>query len=577
VYFAGLSVSTGYDLWATDGTPGGTVLVKDLPGVNSLSFGLPFFTATEDRVFFAVDDDVHGQEPWSSDGTEAGTAMVADLRPGSDPSLLSPYWPTFPRQLGQRLLFQSWDGAGLALTSLDLATSATTSLRSTAEPAASIPLCGFETCPRITATEAGIAFAAVDLAHGSEPWTSDGHPAGTELAADLVPGFWYSLPWNAYRSFAQLPGTLLVIGSDAASDGQVFSISAEGVVQLTDSTAEAGPERIVDWGNAAYFCTEAGLWRTDGTTAGTSLLGGGDCRSSEIVTGTADLFFSTAEGLWATDGSAPGTRRVAPAIDLGVGLMASTDDANGQLIYFTGSDAASGSELWASDGTDEGTRRVVDLRPGPEDGIDPVYASFGTFESSLIARSGRAFFFGNDGTTGEELWTSDGTPGNATLLSVADGPAGSDPRWLAAVGERIYFAADDGVHGREPWSTDGTPDGTQLLADLAPGSASSVPRELTAWGDRVVFAADDGVHGMELWRTGAPGMPSGVPALLDIHPGILPSSPQGFTVSGERLFFFADDGVHGLEPWAWPVGDRLFEDGFESGDASAWEELEPAP
>jgi ELWxxDGT repeat protein len=145
------------------------------------------------------------------------------------------------------------------------------------------------------------------------------------------------------------------------------------------------------------------------------------------------------------------------------------------------------------------------------------------------------------------------------------------------VGERIYFAADDGVHGREPWSTDGTPDGTQLLADLAPGSASSVPRELTAWGDRVVFAADDGVHGMELWRTGAPGMPSGVPALLDIHPGILPSSPQGFTVSGERLFFFADDGVHGLEPWAWPVGDRLFEDGFESGDASAWEELEPAP
>ena len=141
---------------------------------------------------------------------------------------------------------------------------------------------------------------------------------------------------------------------------------------------------------------------------------------------------------------------------------------------------------------------------------------------------------------------------------------------LAAVGDRVYFVADDGVHGREPWVTEGTQATTRLLADLRPGPGSSAARELTVWGDRLVFAADDGVHGMELWRTGVTDLDADPPVMHELRPGPRPSSPMGLTVSNGRLFFFADDGVHGLEPWAWPIGGRFFEDGFESGDATAW-------
>jgi ELWxxDGT repeat protein len=581
VYFRGFEQTTGAELWATDGTPEGTALLKDThPGVMSgLNWSLDLFTASDDRVFFSADDGTHGVELWSSDGTETGTTMVADLLAGSESSLIPFIFPIFPAQIGRHLLHEWWNQRGFVLGSLDLDTGAITRLRSTADRPGSAFRCVFDDpCLLIDETSSGIAFLAADVDHGAEPWATDGQPAATRLAADVRPGTDSSMPAAGLdHAFAELDERLLVVARDAADGSQLFAISSTGVTKLTDGVGPEQPGIVVRWKDAAYFGTAAGFWRTDGTLGGAIQLAGGDC-NRRTLPGVEDLFFINFGRLWATDGTVGGTRRVAPAIDVFVQLMAATVDGGGrQRVYFAGSDTTAGLELWVTDGTDGGTHRVIDLRPGSEGGMPHDPSTYDQVNPILVAHGGRAFFVADDGTTGEELWVSDGTTGNATLLSVVDGPDGAEPRWLAAVGERIYFAADDGVHGREPWTADGTPGGTQLLADLALGPASSVPRELTAWGDRLVFSADDGVHGMELWRTGTPGMPSNVPVLLDIHPGILPSSPQGFTVSGERLFFFADDGVHGLEPWAWPVGDRLFEDGFESGDASAWEELEPTP
>ena len=36
-----------------------------------------------DTLFFAANDGVHGTELWKSDGTEAGTVLVKDINPGS--------------------------------------------------------------------------------------------------------------------------------------------------------------------------------------------------------------------------------------------------------------------------------------------------------------------------------------------------------------------------------------------------------------------------------------------------------------------------------------------------------------
>jgi ELWxxDGT repeat protein len=34
------------------------------------------------KLFFTAGDGVHGRELWTSDGTEAGTVLVKDIKPG---------------------------------------------------------------------------------------------------------------------------------------------------------------------------------------------------------------------------------------------------------------------------------------------------------------------------------------------------------------------------------------------------------------------------------------------------------------------------------------------------------------
>ena len=73
----------GRELWKSDGTRAGTVLVKDIdPGRRRLRRRPSHLTAVGGTLFFTADDGTHGQELWKSDGTRAGTVLVKDINPG---------------------------------------------------------------------------------------------------------------------------------------------------------------------------------------------------------------------------------------------------------------------------------------------------------------------------------------------------------------------------------------------------------------------------------------------------------------------------------------------------------------
>ncbi len=77
---------SGYELWKSDGTAAGTVLVRNIR-TGSAGSNPGYLTNSGGTLYFAANDGTTGTELWKSDGTAAGTVLVSDLVTGSTSGL----------------------------------------------------------------------------------------------------------------------------------------------------------------------------------------------------------------------------------------------------------------------------------------------------------------------------------------------------------------------------------------------------------------------------------------------------------------------------------------------------------
>lgn len=171
----------------------------------------------------------------------------------------------------------------------------------------------------------------------------------------------------------------------------------------------------------------------------------------------------------------------------------------GTTLFFFGTSTAGGAELWATDATAAGTRQVKDINPGAGSSV----ASGGDVITDTATLGNKVFFKADDGTTGQELWVSDGTAaGTHIVQDLAPGAPSSYPTNPTTFKGKVYFGASGKAGGNsgEPydlWSTDGTAEGTQVVSDVADESGV---KNLIVAGDQLYF-----LSGLGIWVSDGTG------------------------------------------------------------------------
>jgi ELWxxDGT repeat protein len=582
----------------------GIALLKDVnaqpPAADSLDND--FVAVVNNTYFIATDDHLSGSELWKSDGTLAGTVLVKDIVPGpvgSSPKELT----AVGTGAAARLYFVANTGGNDSLWISDGTTAGT---RQVANPEAS----DLRNPTRLFAFGSTLYFEGQDGDHGRELWRAD-LSGNAFLVKDIAPG---ASSHSNVGSFTVFNGAVHFLADDG-SGVKIWKTNAAGTAPVTD--VNALPEFLTPFQTTAgarlFFSgldpveggTGRDLWYSNGVNE-TALLfdvevnGSSDPQSLAVIGGW--LYFTGEQvgqtrRLYRTDGVSDNQ---GPITSSGgnyseAGNVTPITVGASQLVLFTARDDGGGMELWRSNGTSGGnTIRAIDINPGGVDSNPGNFSILGpttvlftaTDENDVVGlwkceggtgslviskvvdlpevdfqpavvRNAKVssvngvmkmhFFLNRD-----EFWITDGTAVGTTRIKqfragdTTPFTASSNPAGFAMHGTEAYFSADDGLAGRQVWKTDGTNDGTVRVSNIFPGSGFN-PEHFASSGTHVYFSARDAEEDFELWRTDG----SATELVKEIQPGDMGSNPANLLWSNahDLLFFSADDGLNGVELW----------------------------
>ncbi|MCC6509436.1 MAG: hypothetical protein IT423_10030, partial [Pirellulaceae bacterium] len=540
-YFSAHSDGFGEELWRTDGTPAGTVLLKDIhPGTGSSD--VQNLVNVNGLLYFTANDGERGNELWKSDGTATGTVLVRELVPGATGVEVG-----LATAVNSTLFFKAIiPSVGWQLWKSDGTPDGTQLVASAAGSDNRFPIADM-------VNVSGTLYFSADMSQdGTELWRTDGTPVGTTLVKDINPGSRDSVPYSLYNWNGKLifNASAPVVGRELwISDGT--SAGTKLIADLNLSDNDAYPQRFKSFGRQLFFVTEQGerLWVTDGTAQGTKLLlqvppNTGLIASMLELSGKIYFGFGNYDKLWSSDGTVAGT---GPVTDPSFGNLGVHPAAvNNNVLYLLGNDAR-GPELWSYIPTSSTLQFLGDIVPGGN----------GSYPRNFTIVHNQLTFFAGV----HELWTSMGTPGTTQLVSSAlNQTASSNPRNLINGQGVLYFSANESTYGSELWRSDGTAAGTYLLKGTS--FYPSVTRGVDEWvpfvaiGRTLFFSSE-----FTLWRSD--GTSAGTISLGNSRFRNI----RDLTVVRDKVYFVADDDQHGGALWV--------SDGTIAGTRSLTTELIP--
>lgn len=423
-------------IWRTDGTPQGTMLAVD-PAVIGMQMNHEDMVTAGDHLWFTAWNGTIGSEPMISDGTNAGTRVVSDLVPGPGSSS-----PRFFTDLGDgRVAFladtNTYSGWSLVISN------GTAGGTKPVAPAAN-PSPGTH---RVAVLGNLVFFTGRDPQTGNELWVYDLTTDSARLVKDIWPGTQHSNPWIAGVAHDRVwlhaqvgVGGYQVLTSDGTTAGtNPISTSASIRFDINDdlSTQPFAPTATKVF-ISSYVQPSRTLWVWDRATGAVTQLGAAWmlCPLDPIC------LFATTTGLWRSDGTAAGTVRIHTTVPQIRGMRRV---GARHAFYIAADPVTQKTDLWRTDGTAAGTARHVEVNQSRN--------GFTGLRLYLLAVNGGVFWNANhelygdeptwvqhDGGNSQEIGTSCGQPG--TRISAGDPVLGQN---LTVFGTGAFSSAACGV------------------------------------------------------------------------------------------------------------------------------------
>ena len=385
-------------------------------------------------------------------------------------------------------------------------------------------------------------------------------------------------PYPGRNSYVTLNGAIYFAANRNGYNSELYRSDPKVnnptlVKDIVPGGVGSDPADLVRFRDGILFTMADGLYRSDGTEAGTVpvKLFNASRPFSLVVAGETAFFVQLPTDrleIWKSDGTEAGTTLVkaidavySPYLDYRLTVLDGS-------VFFVGYDKTHGVELWKSDGTEAGTVMVKDIYPGGPAGPPDDYTGKSGEPGSLTVFKGTLYFSADDGVNGRELWKSNGTAAGTVMVKDLAAPeeeggygyAGSVPAQLTATDEALYFVTTPVWYGAEVYKTDGTAAGTVLLTKHyppRPGPGSSV-FGMTAVGNTVYYGEStySPSFGTSVGLYKTDGTPGKTDFVYDFsggaaqNEGIFHESILGnFTAINGALYFTANDGRTGTELW----------------------------
>ena len=440
----------GYELWASNGTDIGTALVKDInifsDGSNAGFFYKGVGSLGDGVVFNAFTPELGG-ELYKSDGTSAGTILLNDISTGADWSFPNAFlfknnvsyfigddavntaiYKTDGTTAGLRRVIAYIDRKNYYVVNFNVTdngqlfyvlgnkyTGSYELWHSDGNDASGVKLNPFLYYNNNYTVIIGNTayFEAGDNVHGYELWKSDGSLLGTKLVKDINPGYNGSYPYSlfAYKSNIYF----------GAYDGLGLNYSL-----WTSDGTEKGTQKIMNITPATFMENFA--------DPALQIF----CESNGNLYFTATDFNAYGAELWKTNGTSNGTKLVKDINPYYSSNPFNLTDVNGTL-FFIADDGVHGNELWSTRGTTQSTNITKDITP-----------NYGSSNLTNLCSAGGKLYFINRSGYPASLWSSEGNDANTIQVNDIVVNGLSDFSHLTAAGKnKLFFGGYSKQFGTE--------------------------------------------------------------------------------------------------------------------------------